>query len=560
VLTPYPYQVGSGTNTGQLPVYPYYTYTYSQSIYLRSELPATLASRRIAKLKYHWNGLAAAPHTLNWRIHIGHTSRTQFNSDADWVPLAELTEVFEGNVNLLLQPGWVEIILDRPFDYDGTSNLVVAVEDNTELYDGYEGRFNESLVTNFRSLVYFNDYINPDPAAPPTATYMQSRIPNIIFQMDPMSHAPFEEDFPVYSIPMAWTQFRSSAFSSDRWSISNSSLAGGEPYEMRANWISGVGVTRLISPAIPTMGVSTLYLSFDHFFNDYGLGITGKLQVSHDMNTWTNTGWSFSSGGGDLSGPVSITIDPGTADFTYLAWTLEGDHYYFNYWYVDNVQVDIPALDVRPIVIDTEAVHNQTFTPRATVRNYSSQPLTFYVTFTIGNYTYCNTQLVTNLPSYTSQTVDFDPFTPTYMYSMYPIRVTTHLPGDTEPTNDQLAGTFICLDLDRPAFADAHHYSDPGLKGPSTFNLKTPGTVTHLGAPSSAGLFMAGADWIGNRWYASEYDNGSLTTDNFWWINHLNGVQTLIGENSASLHGIAWDPNQEILYGTDTQNLYTVNP
>jgi hypothetical protein len=559
VLNSYLYQIGYGANTGLLPVYPYYTYTYSQSLYLSSELPTTLGSKRISKIKYYWNGAASASHTLNWTIYIGHTSRTQFTSYTDWVPLSELTEVFTGNVHLLEFSGWVEITLDRPFDYNGTSNLVVAVDENTSLYDSSAGRFYQSTVSGNRSLVYYSDPTNPNPASPPTAMYMQASIPDIVFQMDCVAYPPSGESFPDPVIPLAWAQYRSHTISSDRWIISNSSIAGGEPCEMRASWTSYTGVSRLISPPIKTTGVSILYVSFDHYFDDYYTGVTAKLQYSHDMNTWTDTGWSFTSGGGDVSGPVSISIDPGTANFTYLAWTLEGNHYYFDYWYVDNVQVNIPALDARPIVIETEAVHNQTFTPRAIVRNNSSQPLTFYVTFTIGNYTYNSTQLVSSLPAYSNQTVDFAPYTP-YLHSSSPIRVTTHLIGDTAPTNDQLEGNFVCLNLDRLAFVDAHHYSDTGLKGPTSFNLKTPGAVTHLGSPSSAGLFMAGADWIGNRWYASEYDSGSLTTDNFWWINHLNGVQTLIGESGTSLHGIAWDPNHEILYGTDTENLYTVDP
>jgi len=560
VLTSYPYLLGSGSSVSALPVSTGFDHSYSQVIYLNSDFPTpVLGYHRISKIKYFWYGAAPATHSLQWDIYLGHTSRTRFYSDTDWVPLTELTLVYSGNVHLMEGSGWVEITLDTPFDYDGGSNLVVAVDENTELSDT-AGGFKCTSVTYSRSLLECSDSYNPDPANPQTGVNLLD-IPNIIFQMDPIIYPPHTVHFDDPAMPLAWAQYIPADYTCPLWQISTTNNAGGEPCEIWAdNYMSTNVTSRLISPPVLTAGVSTLFVSFDHFFDDNDMDLLNvKLQYSHDMNTWTDTGWSFTSGGGDVSGPVSISIDPGTANFTYLAWTLEGNHYSFDYWYVDNVQVNIPALDARPIVIETEAVHNQTFTPRAIVRNNSSQPLTFYVTFTIGNYTYNSTQLVSSLPAYSNQTVDFAPYTP-YLHSSSPIRVTTHLIGDTAPTNDQLEGNFVCLNLDRQAFVDAHHYSDTGLKGPTSFNLKTPGAVTHLGSPSSAGLFMAGADWIGNRWYASEYDSGSLTTDNFWWINHLNGVQTLIGESGTSLHGIAWDPNHEILYGTDTENLYTVDP
>ncbi|HOH79804.1 MAG TPA: hypothetical protein PLO35_08785 [Candidatus Cloacimonadota bacterium] len=41
VLTPDLYQIGAGTLTGFLPIIPYFGYSYSQSIYRRSDLPRT---------------------------------------------------------------------------------------------------------------------------------------------------------------------------------------------------------------------------------------------------------------------------------------------------------------------------------------------------------------------------------------------------------------------------------------------------------------------------------------------------------------------------------------
>lgn len=560
VLTPENHQIGFGASsgTGHLPIYPWYGYSYTQSLYLRSELPAILGSRRISKLKYQWNGGASASHSLSWTVYIGHTARTQFNSTADWVPLSELTQVFQGSVNLLAIAGWVEIVLDRPFDYDGASNLVVAVDENTELYDGNAGRFLQTGVAAPRSLVYVNDYNNPDPAAPPPATVREPNIPNLIIQMDPIIYPPHTESFALPAIPLAWAQYRSAAINSDRWSISTTNTAGGTPNEMRSYWINANGTTRLIAPPESTNGISEMSVTFMHFFDDYGPGLTAKLQYSHDMNNWFDTGWSISSGGGDLFGTETVYLSGLAGIYTYLAWVLEGNHYYYDYWYVDDVSISTPLIDVAPLRIDTQEVVNyESFTPQATVINYGTSSASFYVTFTAADTYYANTQSVIGLAPGATQTVSFTPFTGLAGYTI-PLRVTTHLINDHVSTNDQLGKDLTTLYLDKQVYADVYS-TDPGIKGPSTFNLKTPGTVTHLGAPSVTGLFMAGADWIGNAWFGAEWDSGSLTTDNYYRINHHTGVQTLLGQTGAAIQGLAWDSNHNILYGSDLFNLYTLN-
>lgn len=109
----------------------------------------------------------------------------------------------------------------------------------------------------------------------------------------------------------------------------------------------------------------------------------------------------ITSGGGDVSGFVSRTISSISAPYTYLAWTLDGNHYELDHWYVDNFSVQLPSFDAQPYVIETEAVHNETFIPRATVLNGCESTATFYVTLTMGNTVYDNTQMVTDLAGYT---------------------------------------------------------------------------------------------------------------------------------------------------------------
>jgi hypothetical protein len=60
---------------------------------------------------------------------MGNTDKTAFESISDWIPLANLTQVFIGEVSLPAVEGWVEINLDMPF-YHNNQNLVIAVDEN----------------------------------------------------------------------------------------------------------------------------------------------------------------------------------------------------------------------------------------------------------------------------------------------------------------------------------------------------------------------------------------------------------------------------------------------
>ncbi|MFA7543731.1 MAG: choice-of-anchor J domain-containing protein, partial [Candidatus Cloacimonadaceae bacterium] len=156
-------------------------------IFLQGEIEMT--NQRIETLYYYWNGAAAAPNTNDWVIYMGHTDRNSFASTSDWLPLGELIQVFDGQLNLTNTPGWVEIVLQIPFVYNNSQNLVIAVDENTPYYDGSVPFFFSTLSPGQnRSLRFYDDSINPDPASPPTGNLVQA-YPNIKLQFG--STAPY---------------------------------------------------------------------------------------------------------------------------------------------------------------------------------------------------------------------------------------------------------------------------------------------------------------------------------------------------------------------------------
>ncbi len=169
--------IGSGTTTSQgLPIEPYYGYTYSQSIYLQTDINF---EGSIGKISWYYNGNSAWTDAI--KIYLGHTTLTSFASTSSWLPLSGLTMVYDGNLATSTTAGWIELTLDTPFDYNNAQNLVIAVEENTSGYHSGSDEFYCSTVTGNRSILFYSDSIDPDPASPPTTDsylYTRTSIPN----------------------------------------------------------------------------------------------------------------------------------------------------------------------------------------------------------------------------------------------------------------------------------------------------------------------------------------------------------------------------------------------
>jgi hypothetical protein len=175
--------IGTGTEELGLPIDPYYGYSYSQSIFLQSDIH--LANRNIEKIYYYWNGAGAATNSNVWTVYMGNTDKTAFDSTSDWIPIGNLTQVFSGVVDLPAVEGWVEITLDPPF-YHNDTNLVIAVDENIYGYDSYPNVYfycTSVETKGNRSILYRNDYTNPDPTLPPAGTLVTG-YPNIKLEFE----------------------------------------------------------------------------------------------------------------------------------------------------------------------------------------------------------------------------------------------------------------------------------------------------------------------------------------------------------------------------------------
>ncbi len=178
--------VGTGTGTtSNVPLTTNYGYNYTQQIYYASELTAQgVGQGQINKIRFYTTSGAPLNNTA-WTVYIGHTAKTQFTSNTDWEVMANLTTAFNGNVTFPAANNWVEIVLTTPFQWNGTSNIVIAIDENTGGF-GSLNSWRQTTTTGVnRSIYYRNDATNPDPNTPPTATARLALYPNLQLEMVP---------------------------------------------------------------------------------------------------------------------------------------------------------------------------------------------------------------------------------------------------------------------------------------------------------------------------------------------------------------------------------------
>ncbi|MCK9309155.1 MAG: choice-of-anchor D domain-containing protein [Candidatus Cloacimonetes bacterium] len=172
--------IGTGNNLGYLPILTSANYSYSQSIFLQSEI--NVPGKCVDKLYYYWNGYDEAINSNDWTIYMGHTSLTAFANNSSWIPLGQLSQVFQGEVLLPAEAGWVEIPLAAPFLYSNQSNLVIAVLESRSGKDQYDAFFFCTVTSTARSL-YIADATNPPNPASPLSGSTSTRHPNILLSM-----------------------------------------------------------------------------------------------------------------------------------------------------------------------------------------------------------------------------------------------------------------------------------------------------------------------------------------------------------------------------------------
>lgn len=153
--------IGDSTSTKVSDLLPFKSnskYSYTQQIIRADELDgagevtAIGLQLRTDRSRYTRNNCA---------IYMGHTDWNSFNDNGFFDPV-QMELVYLGS--LQCKNGWSNIMLDSPFDYNGTSNIVIAIDDNSGARD-FDVAFYCDDVTDGNNLAItcFSNELNPQP-------------------------------------------------------------------------------------------------------------------------------------------------------------------------------------------------------------------------------------------------------------------------------------------------------------------------------------------------------------------------------------------------------------
>ena len=163
--------IGSGTTTtngGYLPLNIYYNYSLTQQLYTASEVGS---AGTITAISFYYTSSTSATRTFD--VYLTHISSSTISS---WQTQSSSNLVYSGSMTF--NQGWNTITLSTPFAYNGTSNLLITVDDNTGSWVSSQSFYTYS--TGSRAIYYYNDNTNPNPTGSVSVTANQSQYNNII--------------------------------------------------------------------------------------------------------------------------------------------------------------------------------------------------------------------------------------------------------------------------------------------------------------------------------------------------------------------------------------------
>ena len=180
--------IGDGELVNQnIPIEPYFGYSYTQSIYGAGLINT---SGSITGIKYFATEGTSLEDSSQWVVYMALTDKNSFEDTSDWIPISEFTTVYAATIEAptTISEGIVSITFDTPFEYDGISNLVIAVEENQEDYDLSSNDFYCSDYGSSVSIIHYSDSVDADPNDPPTTPgfpnnlVLRQSLPNIVIE------------------------------------------------------------------------------------------------------------------------------------------------------------------------------------------------------------------------------------------------------------------------------------------------------------------------------------------------------------------------------------------
>ena len=166
-------EIGTGTSSSNYaPISTYYKYSYTLSLYFANEVSGVFGTDGIAFTSIAFEYTHSTTQEYPIAVYMGNTNRATMSASDGLIPVADMTKVFEGNITFTA--GWVEIPLTTPFEWDGTSNIVIAVNATLGSDIGSASSFKYTSTTSTSVLYVRNDNsgaYDPDTETPTISSY-----------------------------------------------------------------------------------------------------------------------------------------------------------------------------------------------------------------------------------------------------------------------------------------------------------------------------------------------------------------------------------------------------
>ena len=147
--------IGEGTSTTYVtPFNSLWGYSFVEQIFTADEIGT---AGTINAISFNLRESDAAQ-TNSVDVFMKAVTRSSFSSTTDYEAVTANDMVFSGTVTF--SPGWTTITLDTPFEYDGTSNLLIGMHEYTS---GYSTRYFYYTSAAGKVITFHSDSANPDP-------------------------------------------------------------------------------------------------------------------------------------------------------------------------------------------------------------------------------------------------------------------------------------------------------------------------------------------------------------------------------------------------------------
>lgn len=151
--------IGEGTGqTTQVPFNTFANYSFTEQLFLASEIEFAGYIKAIKfRIAYSYSTEA----TADLKVYLKNTPRSSFSDPSEFEPVSSENLVFSGIWTIPANTDdWMTIDFDTPFYYNGTDNLLIAMDENSA---DYAIRYFRYVDVDDLTLSYSDDYINPDP-------------------------------------------------------------------------------------------------------------------------------------------------------------------------------------------------------------------------------------------------------------------------------------------------------------------------------------------------------------------------------------------------------------